>query len=179
MVKSIVIFCGSSMGSQPAYAAAAETLGTLMAERQLRLIYGGGRAGLMGKVADAVLNNGGEVTGVIPCFLNTVERKHNALTQQIEVETMHERKALLYELADAAIALPGGFGTMDEFFEIITWNQLTLHHKKVGLLNINGFYNHLYAHIQKMQEEQFLYSPIDQFVAISNNVAFLLDKMVG
>lgn len=155
MSKSIVVFCGSSMGAQKEYALQAKALGYALAERGITLVYGGGTAGLMGHIADSVLEKGGEVIGVIPEFLNTKERKHERLTKLVEVQTMHQRKTILYELADAAISLPGGYGTLDEFFEILTWNQLTLHTKKLGLLNVNGFYDHLYKHLQHITAENF------------------------
>lgn len=155
MSKSIAVFCGSSLGTHPAYAKEARQLGILMAQNNIRLVYGGGKAGLMGVVADSVLEYGGQVIGIIPEFLNTRERKHENLTQQIEVQTMHQRKTIIYEMSDAAIALPGGFGTLDEFFEIITWNQLTLHTKMVGLLNVEGFYDDLYSHILRVRDDGF------------------------
>lgn len=177
MIKSIAVFCGSSMGHHPAYAAAAKELGQLLAERKITLIYGGGKAGIMGVVADAVLAGQGKVIGVIPTFLNTRERKHDHLTETIEVQTMHQRKNILYELSDAAIILPGGYGTLDEFFELLTWNQLTLHHKKTGLLNVNGFYNHLYQHLQWMEQEGFLYTKAEEMIKITDRPAQLLDQL--
>ncbi|RAI99913.1 hypothetical protein LX64_04467 [Chitinophaga skermanii] len=155
MSTSIGVFCGSSVGNNPHYAKETKALGHLMADKGMTMVYGGGQAGLMGIAADAVLEKGGKVIGVIPEFLNTKERKHNNLTQQIEVQTMHQRKTILYELSTMAIALPGGFGTLDELFEIITWNQLTLHTKTVGLLNVDGFYDHLYQHILHVGNEGF------------------------
>lgn len=156
MIRSIAVFCGSSMGRHPAYAEEAKQLGEALAEKNITLVYGGGNIGLMGVIANTVLSAGGKVTGIIPAFLNTAERKHEHLTEQIEVKTMHERKALMYERCDAAIVLPGGYGTLDEFFELLTWNQLTLHDKKVGLLNVAGYYDCLYRHFQRMEEERFL-----------------------
>lgn len=154
-MKSIAVFCGSSLGTHPAYAREAVQLGTLLATHNIHLVYGGGKAGLMGVIADSVLAAGGKVTGVIPEFLNTRERKHESLTQLIEVQTMHQRKTIIYEMCDAAIIMPGGFGTLDEFFEIITWNQLTLHTKLVGLLNVEGFYDHLYQHMLQVRDHEF------------------------
>ncbi|ATL49796.1 TIGR00730 family Rossman fold protein [Chitinophaga caeni] len=177
-MKSIVIFCGSSVGNQPIYSDMAKELGKLLARKDIKIVYGGGQAGLMGLVADSALAEGGEVIGVIPEFLNTKERKHQHLTQQIEVKTMHQRKTILYELCDAAIALPGGFGTLDELFEIITWNQLTLHSKTVGLLNVNGFYDHLYQHIQFACKEGFAQQAQTDNLHIADNVNGLLKSML-
>ena len=157
-MRSIAVFCGSQTGSHPLYLAHARQLGALLAQKGLRLIYGGGKAGLMGAVADAALEAGGEVTGIIPAFLNSRERKHDRLTETIVTETMHERKKLLFEQCDAAIIVPGGFGTLDELFELLTWNQLQLHHKKVFVLNTAGFYDTLHAHIVHTWHCGFLYS---------------------
>jgi uncharacterized protein (TIGR00730 family) len=156
-MKSIAIFCGSQMGAHPLYKSHAEELVALLAGRQINIVYGGGKAGLMGLVADTALAAGGTVSGVIPGFLNTRERMHHGLTETIVTETMHERKKLLFEKCDAAVVLPGGFGTLDELFELITWNQLALHHKKLFLLNTAGYYQHLWQHILMMHEQGFLY----------------------
>ncbi len=178
MSKSIVVFCGSSMGAQEVYAAQAKALGQALAAADITLVYGGGTAGLMGIVANAALEKGGKVIGVIPEFLNTKERRHDNLTQLVEVQTMHQRKTILYELADGAVALPGGYGTLDEFFEIITWNQLTLHTKMLGLLNVNGFYDHLYKHMQHMTDEQFAPAMQLENLHMDSNASKLLDKML-
>jgi uncharacterized protein (TIGR00730 family) len=156
-------------------------LGTLLAQKGIRLIYGGGKAGLMGAVADAALEAGGEVIGIIPHFLNSLERKHDALTETLVTETMHERKKLLFEKCDAAIIIPGGFGTMDELFELVTWNQLQLHHKKVFVLNTAGFYDTLRNHFNTMYSAGFLYSnPMDEifFVQTPEELASFLTKVV-
>jgi uncharacterized protein (TIGR00730 family) len=178
MSKHIAVFCGSSLGTSPAYAHEAAMLGRLLAERDISLVYGGGKAGLMGIVADSVLENGGKVIGVIPEFLNTRERKHENLTQQIEVQTMHQRKTIMYEMSDAAIALPGGFGTLDEFFEIITWNQLTLHSKMVGLLNVNNFYEHLYQHMLRARDHAFAPHTQIENLRMANSAEDLLSLMI-
>lgn len=157
-MQSAAVFCGSKMGSDPLYEEHARSLGTLLAQKGIKLIYGGGKAGLMGAVADAALEAGGEVYGIIPHFLNSRERKHDRLTETFVTDTMHERKKLLFEKCDAAIIIPGGFGTMDELFELLTWNQLQLHHKKVFLLNTGGFYNTLIDHFDQMYNCGFLYS---------------------
>jgi uncharacterized protein (TIGR00730 family) len=157
-MRSVAVFCGSQQGHNPLYIQHAKELGALLAQKGIRLIYGGGKAGLMGAVADAALEAGGEVTGIIPRFLNSLERKHDALTETLVTDTMHERKKLLFEKCDAAIIIPGGFGTMDELFELVTWNQLQLHHKKVFVLNTAGFYDTLKQHLDNMYTTGFLYS---------------------
>jgi uncharacterized protein (TIGR00730 family) len=177
-MKSIAVFCGSSMGTHPAYAKEAASLGALMAARNINLVYGGGNAGLMGVVANNVLDNGGSATGIIPEFLNTRERKHDKLTQLIEVQTMHQRKTIIYEMSDAAIIMPGGFGTMDEFFEIVTWNNLTLHTKMVGILNVEGFYDHLYQHLLRMRDHDFTSTANIENVRMANTAEALLQLML-
>jgi uncharacterized protein (TIGR00730 family) len=166
-MQRMAIFCGSQNGKNPLFEAHTRALGVLLARKNMHIIYGGGKAGLMGAVADAALLHNGRVTGIIPAFLNEQERKHEALTETLVTETMHERKKLLFENCDAAIILPGGFGTLDELFELLTWNQLQIHHKKVFILNSGGFYNHLKEHIGKMHEEGFLYmNPLDELVFV-------------
>jgi hypothetical protein len=144
-MQSITVFCGSSLGADAAYIRAAETLGALLAARKIRLIYGGGNIGLMGKLATAALAGGGAVTGIIPRFMMDKEIGRIDLSDLRVVESMHERKALMNELADGFIALPGGFGTLEEFSETLTWAQLGLHSKPLGLLNTAGFYDHFLA----------------------------------
>lgn len=156
-VQSLAVFCGSKAGKNPIYMEHATKVGTLMAMHQLTLIYGGGGKGIMGAVADGVLQKGGNVIGVIPTLLLAWEQQHTSLSELIEVEDMHIRKRMMYEKCDAAIILPGGFGTLDELFEILTWNQLSIHHKKIIILNSGGFYDHLLNHIDKMLQEDFLY----------------------
>ncbi|MES2702883.1 MAG: TIGR00730 family Rossman fold protein [Bacteroidota bacterium] len=155
-MKSIVVFCGSAEGYDESYREAAMELGAMLAERKIRIVYGGAKVGLMGAVADGALENGGEVIGVIPSFLQTTEVAHEGLTELITVATMHERKLKMYELSDGIIAMPGGWGTMEELFEMLTWSQLGLHRKPVGLLNINGFYDALKALCDNMVTEGFL-----------------------
>ena len=167
-LKTVCVFCGSNVGSHPAYTAAAEQLGALLARRQIGLVYGGGKVGLMGKIADAVLSAGGRVTGVIPQALMLKEIGHDGLTELKIVNSMHERKALMAELADGFIALPGGFGTLDEFCEILTWSQLGLHHKPCGLLNVNGYYDHFSRLLDHAVDEQFL-RPLHRAMVISDN----------
>ena len=137
-----------------------------MAENGIQLIYGGGNSGLMGVVANTMLQHGGSVTGIMPRLLIEREKVHIQLTTLHEAEDMHSRKKLLYSLAEAAIILPGGIGTLDEMFEIITWNNLTIHDKKIILLNTAGFYDHLLQHLQKMQDEGFLYNDWRKMVIV-------------
>lgn len=155
-IKSVAVFCGSSMGKAADYAAAAKALGSTLGQRDIRLIYGGAKVGLMGVVADAALEAGGEVIGVLPYFLSGKEIAHTGLSELVLVETMHERKLQMAELSDAFISLPGGFGTMEEFFEVLTWGQLGLHPKPVGLFNVKGFYGPLVALFEQMVQEGFL-----------------------
>jgi hypothetical protein len=155
-MKKICVFCGSSSGSRHEYRAATEELGTELALRNIGLVYGGGNVGLMGVLADAVLRAGGEVQGVIPENLMAREVGHNGLTELHLVRSMHERKALMADLSDAFVALPGGFGTLEEFCEVVTWTQLGLHAKPCGILNVLGFYSPLLAMFDHAVEERFL-----------------------
>ncbi len=156
-ITSLAVFCGSKNGLNPIFAEHAKTLGKLMAENNVRLVYGGGSAGIMGIIADSVMHHGGNVTGYIPRLLLEWEVQHRGITELIICDDMHERKKKIYSISDAAIILPGGFGTLDELFEIVTWNQLTIHDKEIYILNSDGFYNHLIEHIEVMKREQFLY----------------------
>lgn len=155
-MRRLCVFCGSSRGQRPAYAEAARRLGLALAGRGLDLVYGGGHIGLMGVVADAVLEAGGKVYGVIPRSMVERELAHRGLTELHVVETMHRRKALMADLADAFAALPGGFGTADELFEILTWAQLGLHPKPVGLLDVEGFFGPLLAWLDRAVADGFL-----------------------
>jgi uncharacterized protein (TIGR00730 family) len=155
-IGRICVFCGSRPGNRPEYVAAATRLGSLLAEREIGLVYGGASVGVMGAVADAALKAGGEVIGVIPESLVRHEVAHDHLTELRVVKSMHERKALMAELSDAVIALPGGFGTFEELFEAITWSQLGLHRKAIGLLNVAGFYDALLALAERGIEEGFV-----------------------
>ncbi|MCW3088638.1 MAG: lysine decarboxylase family [Sediminibacterium sp.] len=157
-LSSIAVFCGSRSGSNGLYEKHACELGKLMGEQNIKLIYGGGNKGLMGAVANAVMDNGGEVIGVIPKLLIEWEHQHEGITDLRVVEDMHIRKRMMYELCDAAVILPGGNGTLDELFEMLTWNTLNIHNKKIILLNSAGFYDHLIAHIETMSSQGFLYS---------------------
>ncbi|WP_340022113.1 TIGR00730 family Rossman fold protein [Paenibacillus sp. FSL K6-1096] len=155
-MKSIAVFCGSSEGASPVYKECAIQLGKKLAARNLTLIYGGATVGLMGAVADSVMQAGGRVIGVLPHFLKQREIEHTRLTELIMVDSMHERKLKMSELADGFIALPGGPGTMEEYFEIFTWAQLGLHQKPCGLLNVNHYYDPLIALFDNMVREKFL-----------------------
>jgi uncharacterized protein (TIGR00730 family) len=154
---SIAVFCGSQPGSDPVFMQHAKELGVFLGKNNITLIYGGGKKGLMGAVANAVMENGGKVTGIIPEILIGWEHQHTGITDLQVVADMHARKKIMYDLSDAAIILPGGNGTLDEMFEMLTWNTLKIHNKKLILLNSAGFYNHLISHMQQMQQSRFLY----------------------
>lgn len=156
-LRSVCVFCGSSSGVDPVHERVAEALGTALGERGIDLVYGGASVGLMGVVADAALAAGGRVVGVIPEGLFTREIAHRGVTELHEVATMHERKALMYDRSDAFVALPGGFGTLDEMFEMLTWRQLGIGSKPCAFLDIDGFYAPLFAMIDRMVEERFLH----------------------
>lgn len=156
-MKSICVYCGSNAGSKPLYAERARALGARIASEGLQLVYGGGNVGLMGIVADAVLEHGGEVVGVIPEQLVQWEVAHTGVTRLEVVANMHERKARMFDLADAFVALPGGFGTLDEMFEMLTWRQLGLGRKPCAFLDVDGFYSPLIGMIDRMVEERFLH----------------------
>jgi len=156
-IRSLAVFCGSKNGNTPLFRQHATQLGEVMVTHNVSLVYGGGNVGIMGLIADTVMNNGGKAIGVIPQVLVEWERQHNALSELFVADDMHSRKKKMYELCDAAIILPGGFGTLDEMFEMITWNQLSIHDKQIFILNSGGYYDHLLAHIALMQKEGFLY----------------------
>ncbi len=156
-IQSLAVFCGSKTGNNLLFAEHAEKLGELLALHKVKLIYGGGSAGLMGIIADSVMKFGGEVKGVIPKILLEWEVQHRGITELTISDDMHERKRIIYSLCDAALIIPGGFGTLDELFEIVTWNQLTIHDKEIFILNSGGFYDHLIEHIKMMEKENFLY----------------------
>ncbi len=176
-MKSIVVFCGSSDGYHESYREAAYTIGAMLAEQNIRVVYGGAKIGLMGAVAEGALAAGGKVIGVIPRFLETMEVAHDGLTELITVETMHERKLKMHELSDGIITLPGGWGTMEELFEMLTWGQLGLHSKPIGLLNVNGYYDALKALSDNMVTEGFLGEFISNSLLISEDPKELLEKM--
>lgn len=171
------MYCGANAGNDIVFEEQAFLLGKTLAQQQIGLVFGGGKVGLMGIVANGAIQHGGEVIGVIPHFLCTKEIAHDGVTEMISVDTMHQRKTILYELSDAMIALPGGFGTMEELFEMLTWAQLGLHHKPIALLNTNGFYDDLLAFIQTMVDTQFLKKEYQQMLLHSDNIDDLLEKI--
>lgn len=176
-MKSVTVFCGSSSGTDPIYRSQAAMLGATLAQQDIRIIYGGAKVGLMGAVADAALSEGGKVVGIIPRFLRSKEIAHERLTELIIVESMHERKTKMQELCDGMIALPGGFGTLEELFEILTWAQLGLHKKPVGLLDVNGFYDHLKKLLLTMVDKGFLKEINYSMLLISDDIDDLLGQM--
>jgi len=178
-VKRLCVFCGSNPGFNPAYREAATALGSLLAERHIELVFGGGHIGLMGAVADAVLRAGGHVIGVIPHALVARELAHTGIQDLRAVNSMHERKALMAELSDGFIALPGGYGTFEEFFEIITWGQLGIHHKPCGLLNIQGYYTPLLQLVEMGVKEGFIPESHRELVLVESTPTGLLEKMQG
>jgi len=176
-MKSIAVYCGSSLGAREIYKEQAILLGKFLAKNNIALIYGGASVGIMGTIADAVLAEGGSVIGVIPSFLEQKEIAHKDLTELICVDTMHERKAKMMALADGFIALPGGPGTLEEFFEVFTWNQIGLLQKPCGILNINGYYNSLIELFDHMVEEKFLQERARNVFYVDDNYESLLNQM--
>jgi uncharacterized protein (TIGR00730 family) len=175
-VKKIAVFCGSSNGASDVYIVGAKSLGKELVKRDITLVYGGASVGIMGAIADAVLEEGGHVIGIIPSFLESREISHKNLSELIIVNSMHERKAKMAELADGFIALPGGPGTLEEFFEIFTWSQLGLHNKPCGLLNINHYYDPLVSLFDHMLEEQFLHEKYRSMALVDIDPRGLLDQ---
>ena len=175
--RSVCVYCGASPGHHPAYAEAAQALGREMVRQGLTLVYGGGHVGLMGIIADAVLEAGGEVTGIIPKALMDSEVGHERLTRLLVVRDMHERKALMAEHADGFIAMPGGIGTLEELFEAMTWAQLGFHEKPVGLLNVNGFYDRLTDFLSQLELEGFLRSEHRKLLMNEKDPSVLLERL--
>jgi uncharacterized protein (TIGR00730 family) len=178
-MKSICVYCGSNSGRVPAFTAAADSLGKLLAERRIKLVYGGGQVGLMGTLADAVLEAGGEVEGVIPEFLALKEIAHMSLSRLHVVNSMHARKAMMESLSEGFIAMPGGIGTMEELFEIWTWGQLGQHRNPVGLLNVDGYYDALVAFLDTMTEQGFLTPEHRSALLVSDDAEALLDMFAA
>ncbi|MBK8611803.1 MAG: TIGR00730 family Rossman fold protein [Chitinophagaceae bacterium] len=176
-INALAVFCGSKSGINPLFVEQARQLGFLLASKKITLIYGGGNKGIMGAVSNAVLEKEGKVIGIIPEMLKDLEHHHGGITELIVVDNMHTRKKMLYEKCDAAIVLPGGYGTMDEFFEMLTWNQLSIHDKKIFILNTAGYYDHLFAFAQTMQNEDFLYDKVENKLIVLNNPADLLEYL--
>jgi uncharacterized protein (TIGR00730 family) len=175
-LASVCVFCGSNAGADPAYAAAARSVGAGLAERGIRVVYGGTRVGLMGVLADAARAAGGEVVGVIPRQIWEHEVAHTGLDDLRVVDSMHDRKALMAELADAFITLPGGIGTLEEMFEIFTWAQLGLHRKPLGLLDVNGYFEPLAAFLDRAVAQRFLRPDTRRMLAVDRSFDGLMDR---
>lgn len=176
-MKRIAVFCGSSMGTKEVFKNKAIALAKALVQRKIDLVYGGAKVGIMGVIADAVLQEGGKVTGVLPRFLQAKELAHSELTELILVDSMHERKTKMNELCDGVLALPGGFGTLEELFEMLTWGQLGLHKKPIALLNVAGFYDNLNLFTQTMVDSGFLKASNRDMLLIDDKVDSILDKM--
>ena len=176
-LKAIAVFCGSSEGNDIKIISEAKALGKTLAKENITLVYGAAKIGIMGKIAQSSLDHHGKVIGVIPEFLKLKEVVHLGLTELITTENMHERKLKMHELSDGFISLPGGFGTFEELFEIITWAQLGLHQKPIGLLNINGFYDHLISMLDTMVSKGLLKMNNLELLIVENDIDRLLDKM--
>ncbi|TVZ53257.1 TIGR00730 family Rossman fold protein [Dokdonia sp. Hel_I_53] len=176
-IHSICVYCGSSPGNDPGIIEQARLLGQTLANEKITLVYGAAKIGVMGAVADGALSNDGRVVGVIPEFLKIKEVVHNGLSELIVNETMHERKMKLQELSDGFITLPGGFGTMEELFEVLTWSQLALHQKPVGMLNVNGFYDDLLSALKNMVDKGFLKQENLDILLVDTTIEGLLHKM--
>ena len=178
-MKSIGVYCGANFNGDPVLLAAIENLAQTFTDREIRLVYGGGSVGVMGIIADEMLKRKGLVTGVIPKFLMDKEVGHTGLTEMIITENMHQRKQKMADLADGFIILPGGFGTLEEFFEVLTWLQLGLHTKPIGVLNVNGFYDHLFAQLDVMVQHQFLKQSNRDLVFNEADPKILVGKMMA
>ncbi|GAA4105442.1 TIGR00730 family Rossman fold protein [Mucilaginibacter panaciglaebae] len=176
-MQSIAIFCGANYNGDPVLKEAIELLAEVMVSKNITLVFGGGRVGVMGLIADAVLQRGGKAIGVIPGFLMDKEVGHTGLTEMHVVENMHQRKQLMNDLCNGIIMLPGGFGTLEEFFEVLTWLQLGLHQHPVGILNVNGFYDHLLEQMDIMVEQRFLKPANRELVITSADAIELVDLM--
>lgn len=177
-ISKVAVFCGARDGGRPAYRASAVDFGRALAARSLALVFGGGATGLMGAVADGALSGRGEVIGVLPRGLARAEFAHPGLSALHYVGTMHQRKALMEELSDAFVALPGGFGTLDELMEIVTWAQLGLHHKPIGLLNVEGYFDPLLAFVQRALEDGFVSPQLAQVLCVERTSEALLSKLL-
>lgn len=177
-MKSICIFCGSSMGKNPEFKEMAFFMGKYMAEKGIGLVYGGGNVGLMGIISHSVMNHGGQVTGVIPNFMMEKEWGDESVTKLHRVGSMHERKKLMSDLADGFIAIPGGIGTLDELFEIFTWRQLELHSKPIGLLNYNGYYDSMIDFLKNIVANGFMKQEILDLLVIKSDFKDLIDSII-
>ncbi|PWG82297.1 LOG family protein [Pararcticibacter amylolyticus] len=178
-MKSVCVYCGANFNGDPMLKKAVEDLAEVLTLQGINLVYGGGSVGVMGLLADAVLQREGTVTGVIPQFLMDKEVGHKGITEMIITENMHQRKKRMADLADGFIILPGGFGTLEEFFEVLTWLQLGLHNKAIGVLNADGYYDHLFAQMDVMVERRFLKPSNRALVFNESNPAVLIEKMIA
>jgi uncharacterized protein (TIGR00730 family) len=176
-IRNVCVYCGARRGERPEYAEAAKQFGRVIAQRGLGLVYGGGSVGMMGILADAVLAGGGDVIGVIPRMLFTREVAHEGVTELVDVGTMHERKAAMAERADAFVALPGGLGTLEELFEALTWTQIGIHAKPCGLLDVDGYWDHLLAFLDHTVAEGFVSSRNRDFLTVADDPDQLLDQL--
>jgi uncharacterized protein (TIGR00730 family) len=176
-MKTLCVYCGSSLGASPVYAEAARLLAKSMVDDNIGLVYGGGNVGLMGIIADEVIRLGGEATGIIPKALMDKEVGHSGLTRLHIVKDMHERKAMMASLSDGFIAMPGGIGTLEELFEVFTWSQLGLHNKPIGLLNVEGFYDGLIAFLRHVVEERFLKTEQASLLLHETDACLLVERL--
>ena len=176
-INKLAVFCGSKTGNNELYQRHALELATVMADHKIELVYGGGKKGIMGIVADTVMQKGGIVRGVIPQVLVDWEHQHDGISELFVVEDMHVRKRKMYELCDGVVILPGGFGTMDELFETLTWNQLSIHDKKVFILNTAGFYDHLLSHLHFLNGEGFLWNDLEGLLVVLKEPKELLNHI--
>jgi len=176
-INSLAVFCGSKNGNNPVYIKHAKELGKFLAKKNITLIYGGGSTGIMGAVADAVMEDDGKVIGIITKKLVDWEHQHKGITDLSIVDDMHIRKQRMYDLCDAAIILPGGVGTLDEFFEMVTWNQLSIHDKKIYIINSDNFFDFLLKHIQQMEKQGFLYESVLERITVLNEPEQLLQYL--
>jgi hypothetical protein len=174
-INCIAVFCGSKTGKDPIFARHTAELGRLIAAHRLKVVYGGGSAGLMGLLADTALEGGSAVLGIIPELLMEWEQYHKGITELRTVTDMHVRKKMMYDHCDAAIILPGGFGTLDELFEMLTWNQLKIHSKPIFILNSGGFYDHLLEHLRHLEKEGFLYDRLDDRISVCSDPSELAE----
>ena len=176
-INSLAVFCGSKNGNNPVYINHAKELGKLLAKKNITLIYGGGSTGIMGAVADAMMEGGGKVIGIITKKLVDWEHQHEGITDLSIVDDMHIRKQRMYDLCDAAVILPGGVGTLDEFFEMVTWNQLSIHDKKIYIINSDNFFDFLLKHIQQMEKQGFLYESVLERINVLDEPEQLLQYL--
>lgn len=176
-LSTLCVYCASSPGVDLEFAAAASAFGRLLAKSEVRLVYGGGHVGLMGLLADAVLHEGGEVHGVITRALEEKEVAHRGVTRLVVVETMHQRKAAMADMADGFVMLPGGFGTLDEFMEAVTWTQLGIHSKPCGILNVNGFFDPLWALLERATQERFMHTEHRDIVIMESDPVALMNRL--